>query len=80
MSDKTGDKTEYTDNNVVRDEYDFSKGIRGKYAVRYAEGTNIVVLDPDVAEMFPDSSSVNSALRELIKIARRDHQKEISAP
>jgi hypothetical protein len=74
------DKTEYTDNNVIRDEYDFSKGIRGKYAALCAEGTNIVVLDPDVAEMFPDSSSVNSALRELIKIARRDRQKEISSP
>ena len=43
------------------DEYDFSKGVRGKYAKRYAEGTNIVVLTPDVAEFFPDSESVNAA-------------------
>jgi hypothetical protein len=51
------------------DEYDFSKGVRGKYAKRYAEGNNIVVLSPDVAQSFPDSESVNEALRALIKIA-----------
>ena len=54
------------------DEYDFSKGERGKYAKRYAEGTNIVVLSPDVAEFFPDSQSVNQALRLLIEIASRN--------
>ena len=43
------------------DEYDFSKGVRGKYAKRYAEGTNVVVLAPDVAAMFPDAASVNAA-------------------
>ncbi len=52
------------------DEYDFSKGIRGKYAQRYAEGTNIVVLDPDVAAAFPNATSVNEALRALLQIAR----------
>lgn len=52
-------------------EYDFSKGVRGKYAERYAEGTNIVVLAPDVAKVFPDSDSVNDALRVLIKIAQQ---------
>lgn len=50
------------------DEYDFSKGVRGKYAKRFAEGSNVVVLSPDVAEVFPDSESVNEALRALIKI------------
>jgi hypothetical protein len=53
------------------DEYDFSEGVRGKYAKRYAEGTNIVVLSPDVAAVFPDSESVNEALRVLVKIARQ---------
>ncbi|MCZ7573323.1 MAG: hypothetical protein M5U01_32630 [Ardenticatenaceae bacterium] len=57
------------------DEYDFSKGVRGKYAERYAEGTNIVVLSPDVAEVFPDSDSVNEALRVLVKIARQKVKK-----
>ena len=50
-------------------EYDFSHGVRGKYARRYATGTNIVVLSPDVANIFPDSKSVNEALRILVKIA-----------
>lgn len=56
-------------------EYDFSKGVRGKYAKRYAEGTNIVVLSPDVAAVFPDSESVNEALRVLVKVARRKVKK-----
>ncbi len=51
-------------------EYDFHQGIRGRYAREYASGTNIVVLDPDVASAFPDSESVNEALRMLIRIAR----------
>lgn len=53
------------------DEYDFSQGVRGKYAARYAAGSNVVVLSPDVAEVFPDSESVNEALRSLIKVARQ---------
>lgn len=57
------------------DNYDFSKGVRGKYAKRYAEGNNIVVLSPDVAAFFPDSQSVNDALRALIKIAKRKESK-----
>ncbi|NEO96742.1 MAG: hypothetical protein F6K56_44210, partial [Moorea sp. SIO3G5] len=53
--------------------YDFSKGIQGKYAQRYREGSNIVKLDDDVAEMFPDQKSVNDALRALANIIR-SHQ------
>ena len=49
------------------DEYDFSKGERGKYAQRFREGTNVVVLDPDVAAEFKDSAAVNTALRQLLK-------------
>ncbi len=49
----------------MRKEYDFSNGVRGKYAKRYAEGSNVVVLDPDVAEHFKTSEDVNKALREL---------------
>lgn len=56
-------------------EYDFSKGVRGKYAKRYATGTNIVVLSPDVAEIFPDSESVNEALRTLARIIRQQARK-----
>jgi len=51
----------------MKNEYDFSKGIRGKYAKQYSEGTNIVLLDPDVAKVFPTSESVNKALRSIIQ-------------
>ncbi|MBM4053910.1 MAG: hypothetical protein FJ264_04380 [Planctomycetes bacterium] len=53
------------------EEYDFSKGIRGKYTKRYEEGTNVVVIDPDVAKFFPDHDSVNQALRSIAKIIKR---------
>lgn len=62
----------------VRDmlkEYDFSKGVRGKYVKRYAAGSNVIVLSPDVAEVFPDSESVKEALRVLATIARRRAKK-----
>ena len=59
-------------------EYDFSQGVRGKYAQRYSEGTNIVVLSPDVAEFFPDSEAVNAALRALIEIARKSTKKAVT--
>jgi hypothetical protein len=55
----------------MRSEYDFSEGVRGKYAQRFQEGTNVVVLAPEVAEMFPDSAAVNDALRALVAIAKR---------
>jgi hypothetical protein len=51
-------------------EYDFSAGVRGKYAARFAKDTVMVVLDPDVAEVFPDPNSVNKALRALGHIIR----------
>lgn len=50
----------------MREEYDFSRGERGKHAKRFAEGSNVVVLDPDVAKRFVDSASVNEALRSLL--------------
>jgi len=52
----------------MRDYYDFSGGVRGKYAKRYAEGTNVVVLDPDVAEVFKNRESVNQTLRAVAHI------------
>ena len=48
-------------------EYDFSKAVRNKYAERYAEGTNLVLLEPDLAAQFPDSESVSRALRAYLK-------------
>jgi hypothetical protein len=57
-------------NDEMRPEYDFSGGVRGKYYEAYMKSSNIVVLDPDVAEIFRDSASVNEALRLLAKIAK----------
>ena len=57
-------KTEVRDPEM-RAEYDFSGGVRGKYAARMAQGSNVVVLDRDVQKLFPDSASVNAALRAL---------------
>jgi len=53
------------------EEYDFSKGIQGKYAKRYQEGANVVVIEPDVAKFFPDHDSVNQALRSLTEIIKK---------
>jgi hypothetical protein len=55
----------------MRPEYDFSGGIRGKYVERYRNGTNLVLIDPDLSAAFPDSKSVNEALRALLAIAER---------
>ena len=52
------------------EEYDFSDGVRGKYAERYARGTNLVPVDPEVLEVFPDVEAVNRALRALADIIR----------
>ena len=57
---------------VMRTEYDFSTGVRGKHHEAFHQGTNLVLLEPDVAEVFKDSATVNSALRTLVNIAR-DH-------
>jgi len=70
MKKKT-DKRERRDE--LRREYDLSQlkgGVRGKYIARYREGTNLVLLSPDVAAYFPDEQSVNSALRTLIHVAK----------
>ena len=67
-------KVEDGQEDELRPEYDFSqlKGkVRGKYAERYREGTNLVLLDPDVATAFPDAKAVNDALRLLIDLAQR---------
>jgi hypothetical protein len=56
--------------NGMRSEYDFSGGVRGKYAPRVGKKATIVLLEPDVARVFNTSESVNSALRALVAIAR----------
>ena len=63
-------KTPPADADTMRTEYDLSKAVRGVTAARYAQGTNVVLLDPDVAELFPDSRAVNEALRTFARLAR----------
>ena len=56
---------------AMRSEYEFRGGVRGKYAKRFSEGSNLIVLDPDVATLFPDSKSVNDALRAIAQVAKQ---------
>jgi len=58
----------------LRAEYDFSRGVRGRYARRYEQGANVVVLDADVAKAFPNAEAVNASLRALASIIRRQYK------
>ena len=64
------------DRDSLRDEYDFSAGVRGKHHEAYRRGTNVVLLDPDVAGIFKDSTAVNTALRLLVTLAREQAAKK----
>lgn len=69
-------KVESEEEDDLRAEYDFSRmngGVRGKYVERYREGTNLVLLDPDVAAASPDARAVNDALRLLLEEKQRPH-------
>jgi len=63
----------------MHDEYDFSQGELGKYARRYAQGTNVVVLEPDVAKVFSNSKSVNASLRRIIRRRAMELAKQTSS-
>ena len=63
----------------MRPEYDFRGGVRGKYVARYRAGTNVVVLDPDVAAAFGTSKAVNRALRALLDVVPRQRGRRRSA-
>jgi hypothetical protein len=54
---------------TMRAEYDFTNGVRGRYAPRFREGVNVVVLDPDVAQAYGTSEAVNRALRAILEVA-----------
>jgi hypothetical protein len=62
------EKAENIEEWEMRPEYDFSNARPNKYAKKYAEGTNLVIIEPDLIEFFPDSESVNAALRALVSI------------
>lgn len=63
-------QTRRTDVNDIRPDYDFSRGKRGVHHAAYSAGTNVVFLEPDLVEAFPDSESVNQALRLLVRLSR----------
>ena len=78
-------KKEIRKDDGMRNHYDFSGGVRGKYARKYAEGTNVVVLDPDVARLFPNGEVVNETLRAVAQIVqiqerRRGRANQATAP
>ena len=58
-----------TENDDIREDYDFSGGVRGKHHRAYRDGTNLVLLEPDVAKIFTSSKAVNRALRMLMELA-----------
>ena len=60
----------------MRPEYDLRGGVRGKYYERYKQGTNVVLLEPDIAKVFRDSATVNEALREAIRAVQARGIKE----
>lgn len=70
MKKGKGTQQRAADEDTMRPEYDFSKAVRGVTAKRYAEGTNVVLLDPDVAEIFPNARAVNEALRTIARLTR----------
>jgi hypothetical protein len=74
--DNMGRKLKTSAKDEMRAEYDLSGGVRGKYYERYRRGTNVVLLDADVAKVFRDSESVNEALRSLIK----GNKNEVTSP
>ena len=63
----------------MRPEYDFAQGERGRHRKAYLEGTNVVLLEPDVASVFKDSASVNHALRLLLQLAQDEVKRSLTS-
>jgi hypothetical protein len=71
MKRRTKGRAASVDRDTLRPEYDFSRAVRGVTAARYGEGANVVVIDPEVLDVFPDGQSVNEALKALAPVLRR---------
>jgi hypothetical protein len=74
MKKKTSRRDRKDERDTMRPEYDFSAAVRGVTAARYAQGANVVVVDPDVLDVFPDGAAVNEALRALAPVLRHRRQ------
>ena len=72
---KNGSRKRRTgDRDTMRPEYDFSRAVRGVTTARNAQGANVVVIDPDILDVFPTGESVNEALRALAPVLRRNRR------
>ena len=69
-----------SESNEMRPEYDFSGAVRGKHHAAYQQGTNVILLDPDIAQIFRDSEAVNHALRMLINLADKELKRNLNQP
>jgi hypothetical protein len=67
-----------TESDEIKPEYDFSDGVRGKHYRAYQQGTNVVLLEPDIAKVFRDSAAVNHALRMLIDLADKELKRNLT--
>ena len=74
MKKKAKGRNTEVDRDTLRAEYDFSNGVRGVTAGRFAKGANVVVIDPEVLDVFPDGPSVNEALKALAPVIRRSRR------
>ena len=74
MKRKAKGHTTVVDRDMMRPEYDFSGGVRGVTAARFAKGANVMVIDPEVLDVFPDGPSVNEVLRALAPVVRRSRR------
>ncbi len=75
MKANHGKRKVSSEEDTLRPEYDFSKGVRGKHYARYATGTNVVVLEPDVAAEFRTAKDVNETLRAVADMGRRRNRR-----
>ena len=72
-------KTSVNNRDTLQPEYDFSMAVRGVTARRYAEGTNVVVIPPDILDIFPDTVTVSEALRALAPVIRHQRQLQLKS-
>ncbi|HMD99344.1 MAG TPA: hypothetical protein VKM93_18710 [Terriglobia bacterium] len=74
MRNKVSRRERKSERDTMRPEYDFSAAVRGVTAAKYAQGANLVVIDPGVLDVFPDGTAVNQALRALAPVLRRQRR------
>lgn len=75
MKKKASRRPRSTDRDTMRSQYDFSKAVRGVTSARSAKGANVVVIDPEVLDVFPDGKTVNEVLRALAPVLRRQRKR-----